>query len=300
MIAISLDLNYLSKYLNISAERLRLYRSKSLQEIVEAEAAQGNAKAQEYLLSVLQDPEAILRLFKLGNARNRWKILREMNKDDLSYMLQFLETKDLVNGLKFFTQDALMKAIRQMPKKEIVKIVFECYGKKEFLQLVPNAELNKWFESEKVDKKKVKELLKTMPQEALAQMVEAVKGESQEEADRASLLQTINGFNPDQFMDGIKSLKPKFKQHIILQMTQEDPKLWEEFSVKALTKPLELLDKPELIKGMAKLEDEMLAKVVDNLPQDLLSMVVAQIDPEVFANLLSTKYQDLLQQVVSM
>ena len=51
---------------------------------------------------------------------------------------------------------------------------------------------------------------------------------------------------------------------------------------------------------MAKLEDEMLASVVENLPNDLLSMVVAQIDPEVFSELLSTKYQDILKEVVTM
>ena len=100
--------------------------------IIEAEAAQGNAAAQEYLASVLQDPEAILRLFKLGNARNRWKILKGLNQDDLSYLLPFLETKDLVAGLQFFTQDALLKFIREMPKKEITKILFECFHGNKF------------------------------------------------------------------------------------------------------------------------------------------------------------------------
>ena len=83
-------------------------------------------------------------------------------------------------------------------------------------------------------------------------------------------------------------------------MTQEDPKLWEEFSVKTLTKPLELLDKPEVIKGMAKLEDDMLIKVIENLPNDLLSVVVTQIDPEAFADVLSNKYQEILKNVVSL
>ncbi len=300
MIAIQLDLNYLARYFNISAQRLEAYGSKSLQEIMEAEAAQGNTAAQDYLISVLQDPDAILNLFKIGSARNRWKILKEMNKDDLSYLLQFLESKDLVAGLQFFTQDALLKFIREMPKKEITKVLFECYSKEDFIKLVPEAELNKWFESEKVDKKKVFEQLQGLNRDILAQMLEAVTGEPQEDSDRKELLQNLNSLNPEQFLESVQSLKPKFKQQIILNMTQEDPKLWEEFSVKTLTKPLELLDKPEVIKGMAKLEDDMLIKVVENLPNDLLSIVVTQIDPEVFADVLSSKYQEILKNVVSL
>ncbi len=299
MIAIQLDLNYLSRYLNISAQRLQLYGTKSLQEIVEAEALQGNTAAQDYLIKVLKDPNSILQLFQLGNARNRWQILREMNEDDLQYMLQFLESKDLVAGLQFFTQDALLKYIREMPKKEITKVLFECYSKEEFIKLVPESELNKWFESEKVDQKKVFEQLKGMNQQVLAQMVEAITGENQEETSQKDLLGTIENFNPQQFLEAVQSLKPKYKGQIILNMTQEDPDLWEEFSVKTLTKPLELLDKPEVIKGMSKLEDEMLIKVVENLPQDLLSVVITQIDPEVFADVLANDYHEILKNVVS-
>ncbi len=299
MIAIQLDLNYLARYFNISAQRLKAYESKSLREIMEAEAALGNQQAQDYLVTVLKDPDALLRLFRLGNAQNRWKILKEMNQDDLSYLLQFLESKDLVAGLQFFTQDALLKAIREMPKKEITKILFECYSQEEFIQLVPESELNKWFESEKVDKKKVFEQLQGMHQQVLAQMVEAVTGQPQEDTGRKELLMTLGALNPDQFLDAVQSLKPKFKQGLILNMTQEDPKLWEEFSVKTLTKPLELLDKPEVIKGMSKLEDDMLIKVVDNLPKELLAVVITQIDPEVFADVLSNKYHEILKNVVS-
>lgn len=299
MIAIQLDLNYLSRYLNISAQRLQEYGTKSLQEIVEAEALQGNTAAQEYLLKVLKDPNSILELFQLGNARNRWQILREMNEEDLQYMLQFLESKDLVAGLQFFTQDALLKYIREMPKKEITKVLFECYSKEEFIKLVPETDLNKWFESEKVDQKKVFEELKGLNQQVLAQMVEAVTGENQEKTSQKDLLGTIENFNPEQFLEAVQSLKPKYKGQIILNMTQEDPDLWEEFSVKTLTKPLELLDKPEVIKGMSKLEDDMLIKVVENLPQDLLAVVITQIDPDVFADVLANDYHEILKNVVS-
>ncbi len=300
MISIELDLNYLSRYINIDAQRLQAYGSQSLQEIVETEAANGNTAAEDYLISILKDPNAIMRLFKLGSAKNRWKILREMNPDDLSRLLQYLPAKDLANGLQFFTQDALMKYIREMPKKEITKILFECYSKQDFLKLVPESDLNKWFESEKVDPKKLMKEVQSLNKEALMQMVEGVTGKPVDEnTDRKGLLETIEQLNPKQFTESIQALKPKYKRQIIMNMCEEDPKLWEEFSVKTLTKPLELLDKSELIKGMGKLDEDMLIKVIDNLPQDLMAVVVTQIDPEVFAQLLSTDFADLLKNVVS-
>lgn len=300
MLAIQLDLNYLQTYLGISAQRIKTYGTKSLEEIVEAEAAQGNTAAQEYLTKILKDPDAILQLFKLGNARNRWKILKELNHNDLQYLMQFLEAKDLVAGLQFFTQDALLQFIQEMPKKEITKVLFECYSPEEFLNLVPEKELNKWFESEKVDQKKVMEQLKGMNQQVLAQMLEAVTGQNQENTGRSELIANIENLNPEQFLEAVQSLKPKFKRQIIMSMTQEDPKLWEEFSARTLTKPLELLDKPDVIKGMAKLEEDTLIKVLDNLPKELLSVVVTQIDPQVFAEVLSKNYQDILKNVVSL
>ena len=65
MIAIQMDLNYLARYLNISAERIQAYRHKSLEEIVELEAEQGNILAQEYLAKTLRDPNSLLKIFNL-------------------------------------------------------------------------------------------------------------------------------------------------------------------------------------------------------------------------------------------
>lgn len=301
MLAVQLDLGYLSKYLGITPQRMEAYGAKTLEEIVEAEAIAGNAAAQEYLMKILNSPDALLEMFQLGNVRNRWMILRELNEDDLADLLPFLEPKELLNGMKFFTQEMLLKFIEEMPKQEITKVLFECYSPEKFLNLVPEKDLNKWFESEKVDKNQVLEKLKGLNEDVLAQMLEAATGRPQDETSgKKDLMQSIERLNPEQFMDAIHSLKPKFKRQIIMSMTQEDPELWQEFSAETLTKPLALLDKPDVIKGMAKLEKDMLVKVAENLPQDLLAVVITQIDPEKFAEALSKNFQDLLMNVVSL
>lgn len=299
MIAIQLDLSYLARYLNISTERMQAYRNKSLEEIVELEAEQGNILAQEYLAKTLRDPNSLLKIFNLIDAQNRWMILKEMNEDDLQDLLPLLESKDLISGLFFFTHDALIKMIEEMPPEEITKVLFQCYSEEEFLALVPEPEMNKWFESEKVDKQKVFEQVKGFNQEILAQMVEAVTGENQEDTSHDDLISTIGNFNPREFLEGVQALKPKNKGQIILNMTQEKPALWEEFGAKTLTRPLEYLEKPDIIKGMVKLEDKMLVKMLENLPKELMAVVTTQIDPEIFSKVLARDFQEVLKNVVS-
>ena len=299
MIAIQLDLNYLSKYLNIDAARLQTYRNKSITEIVETEAKLGNEKAKLFLSKVLNNPNEILKLFKLTNAKNRFKILREMNQDDLIKLLPHLEQKDLLYGLMFFTPDALKKCIKEMPKKEIIKILFKSYSKEKFLKMIPESELNKFFESTKVDPKKVFEQLKGLNRDVLAEMVESITGSSQKDSSQKELLNTLQGLPKKTFINAVQSLKAHHKCAIIKNLTQEKPDLWEEFSVKTLTSPIDKLEKEELIKSMSVLDNKMLINVVDNLPQELLSIVVTQIDPNVFANVLAFQFQNLLKGVVT-
>ena len=105
MIRLDIDLSYLTKNFEIGTQRLNQYGSKSIDEIMEAEAEQGNPRAEKFEQEVLNDPKQLLKLFKLSNARNRYAILSNMNSADLEYIMQFLEPNDLLMGLMFFTKD---------------------------------------------------------------------------------------------------------------------------------------------------------------------------------------------------
>lgn len=299
MLAINLDENYLQTYLGISAQRIQAYGAINLEEIVKAEALAGNEAAQQALIKILNDADSLIELFKLGNANNRLQILKELGQYDLQNMLEYLEKDDLLLGLKFFQKEGLLAMIEDLPEKEVCKIVFKIFPPKQFIKLIPQREINKWFESEKVDQKEVLAQIQGLNQDVLAQMVQAVTGDVKENDNRASLLQTIEGFNKKDFLTSVQSLEPRYKNQIILNMTREKPELWHEFGSKALSKPLERLQKQDICRGMSALKEKTLISIVDNLPQELLSVVMTQINPEVFANLLSDKYQDLLKKVVS-
>lgn len=297
MIELNVDLAYLSKYYEIGTKRISEYSGKSIEDIMKAEAANGNKKAANFDLNVLNDPKELIKVFRLFSAKNRYKILKNMNQSDLRYLMQFLEHKDLVLGLNFFTKDKLVQLMYNLPKDKIAKIMFNKFSPEKFLKMVPEKEMNAFFESTKIDKAQVMETLETFPPEILEGMMENITGQPAKGMGTDKILNTLHNLNPNRFKKAIQSLDKDSKAKLIFKLTQKDPKLFLEFSKDALMYPLKQLDKPELIKNMAVLEPDDLVKMLEELPQDLMSVVVTQIDPEVFADALCNDFQKILEDI---
>ena len=101
MIRLDIDLSYLAKNYQIGTSRINQYTYKSIDEIMEAEAAQGNTQAADFETDVLNNPRELLKLFRLASADNRYRILRNLNTAELINLLQYLEPQDLLMGLMF-------------------------------------------------------------------------------------------------------------------------------------------------------------------------------------------------------
>lgn len=297
MIQLDVDLSYLAQHYEIGTQRINQYGDKSIEDIMKEEAANGNKSASYFDLNVLSNPKELVKLFKLTSARNRYKILRNMSQEDLAYLMQFLETKDLVMGLNFFTKDKLMGLIYQLPKEKITQILFNKFPPQKFLAMIPEREMNYFFESSKIDKDEVMKSLMGMPPEALEVMMENLTGQPAQGMDKKTMLQTVENLPPNKFKKAMQSLDRKSKTKLILDLTEKNPDLFLEFRKEALIFPLQQLDKPELIKNMAVLEPEDLIEMMEELPEDLMAIVVTQIDPEVFADVLCNKFQDVLSEI---
>ena len=64
MIELDIDLSYLTKHFNIGLAQIQQYaKTRSIKEIVKAEAEKGNKAAQNFELEVLRDPKEIAKLF---------------------------------------------------------------------------------------------------------------------------------------------------------------------------------------------------------------------------------------------
>lgn len=303
MIRLDIDLSYLTKNFEIGTQRVNQYGTKSIDEIMEAEAAQGNTKAASFDDKVLRDPKELMKLFKLQSSRNRYAILRNMNSSDLEYLVQFLEPNDLLMGLMFFTKEKILNLIYDLPKNKICSILFNAFSPEQFLKMIPEKELDKFFDSDKLDKNKILDFIKTIPEDKLNKMMEKFlyqdTGKVQEDMNwsKEHVVDFMDKLQPDKFKAALKCFEKEEKMGLILDLTKQDKTLFTEFSKNALTMPLAQLDKGEIVKNMDKLKPEDLMKMVNQLPDELLAVVITQIDPMVFAEVLCKNFQDVLSEI---
>lgn len=303
MIRLDIDLSYLAKHFEIGTQRLNQYGTKSIDEIMEAEAAQGNTKAQNFQKDVVSNPRELVKLFKLADSRNRYAILSQMNSRDLEYIAQFLTPEDLQMGLMFFTKTKIMNLIYDLPKNKICSIIFQAFSVDQFLKMIPEKELNKFFNSDKLDKNKILDFVKTIPPETLNKMLEKYMYQEEGKIQKGlnlsqeEIVKWMDQLKPEQFKKALQCFEREEKQALILNLVQKDNKLLTEFSKNALTYPLKQMDKVDIVKCMDKLEPQDLLKMVNELPDELLAVVVTQIDPLVFAEILSKNFKDIITEI---
>ena len=83
-IVIDSDLTYLVNRLSISEVKIQEYYSDmSAEEIIKAEASQGNQAAIELANELLNNVQLVIELFKLADPNNRYAILSEMTAQQL-------------------------------------------------------------------------------------------------------------------------------------------------------------------------------------------------------------------------
>ena len=262
MIKIDTDMYYIASKLNISTQRVSQYAGKSIDEILEAEAAQGNVQASKFDMEVLGSASELSKVFKLSSAQNRHAILQNLNESDLEDLLPLLDKSDLVFGLKFFTKDKLIKLIGQIPKEQLVKFVFELFSPEEVMQMMPVDQMNKLLVSPDLDKGLVLKYLKNLSPEVLAQMVEAATGQKVKSMDQQDLISQIATLSPGKYKDAMTSIPEQKKREFIFQMAKENPKLYELFDADAYKKIINRKDKPDLIKAANCIDPEELIKMM--------------------------------------
>lgn len=299
-IVIDSNLAYLQTRLNLSAEKLELYQGKSVEEVLEAEAAAGNSLAVELANELLTNVNLLMEIFKLADPNNKFVILMNMNAQQLQDFLPLMDDEDLAQGLMYFTQDKLLKMLEEIPPEQLVNTVLELFSEEEVIQLMPEQQLDKLLTNQNLDKNKVLEHLKSIPPEYVAQMLESVTGESCEGKDSIDMSNEVGKLNHLEYKDALTSLQPTQKQQLTLALTKEDPELYQIFDARAYTNMINAhKQKPELVKAMAVIETDEITKMLEELPNDLLSMVITQIDTEVFADQLMKKNPELIAELVA-
>ena len=298
-IRIDTNLDYLAAKLNIPASRLEEYKDKSIEDILEAEAAAGNQAAVQMAADMFTDVEQLIELFQLADPENKLAILQQMTSSQLEKLIPMLETNDLVEGLNFFTQTGLLDLLKDIPKEELLKTVFQLFSEAQVIEYMPEKELDALLTHEDMDKERVLQAMQFIPEMYLQQILESVTGQ---EADGTSseLINQIAQLGDLDYKNALTNFQPTQKRELTFILTNQENKLYEKFSTDAYTHMINReRDKDETVKAMRVIKPEYLQKMMKELPQDLLSIVITQIDTEKFADALINKFPELLAQLVA-
>lgn len=298
-ISINADLEYLRSRLSIPDSRMNQYRDMSVTDILKAEAAAGNQEAIQLAADMFTDVNQLIELFQLADPENKLVIMQAMTFAQLEKLVPMLETKDLVEGLQYFSQDALLNLLKDIPKEELLKTVFEMFSEVEVIQYMPEKELDKLLIGTDMDKGFLLKELQSIPEVYLQQILESVTGQ-EAEGSSADLVVQIGQLGDLAYKHAITNLEPEQKRQLTFLLTNAENKYYEKFSTDSYLHIINReRDKNDMVKSMEFIKPEHLQKMMSKLPPDLLSIVITQIDTEKFADALINKFPELLAQFVA-
>jgi Mg/Co/Ni transporter MgtE len=275
------------------------YKTKTVDEILKAEAAAGNQEAIKLAADMFTNVDQLIELFQLADPQNKLVIMTEMNSSQLEKLVPMLEQDDLLQGLHYFTQDNLLDLLKEIPKEELLKTVFELFSQTQIIEYMPEKELDGLLTNIDLDKGLLLQNIKFIPDMYLQQILESVTGEEAQGSSSQLILQ-ISQLGDQDYKHALMNLQPAQKKDLTYALVNQENKLFEKFSTDAYTYMINReRDKNELIKAMHVIKPEHLHNMINELPQDLLSVVTTQIDTEKFADALINQFPELLAQFVA-
>lgn len=302
MAPISIDTNLyaLQSKLNITSERMANYANKTVDEIIEAEKAQGNTKATQLEKQLASDPNALVKTYQLDNPGNKFNILQQIPHQKQPELLENLDDDDLRMGLNFFSQEKLLKLVEEYaPIEEVVNAALMAFPLQDVMEMMPDKELNNFIVNKDLDPEFLKKNLEKMDPAIIAAMIETAQGEPVFEEDPKKLLEMLNGLDKDTYQEALIAMNPDAKRLMVMNMYLQDDEVMQLFPAEAYTDMLATLQKEDMMPSMAALQTESLINMNAELPPELMSVVLTQIDPQEFAKILVKQYPNLLTQIVA-
>ena len=299
-ISLNTDQYYLQNQLNISTSRMQNYADMSIDDIIEAEAENGNKAALNYGRELFGSTDELIEAFQLDNPTNKYNIISQMNGDQKSKVLELLEAEDMVMGLNFFTQDKLEEMLNKVSVVESANVALEAFPLAQVIEMIPEEQLEQFFMSPDVKKEAVSAQLGNMDPEILIQMSEGITGEAADMSDISKALSQMSSLPDKQFKETMAAMDPAVQQTIIFQMADQDPDVLLNFSNQTYTDMVSSLQKPDMVKSMIALDNESLQIMTQQLPDDLFAIVATQVDTDELAELLINRCPDLLEKFTSM
>ncbi len=297
-IVIDANMTMFAERLHISSSRMvEEYGLKTIDEIIEAEAAQGNTAAVSYAQEIYNSPEKLIKIFRLADVENKFVLIKNMDSRTREDILPMLEPEDLVMGLYFFNKDSLLKMLSEVDSEELVNVVLDALPFQDIIKLIPEEDLAEFFQSKDIDKYVIENEFKNMPHEVMQKFIEGLTGMAYGKVDDPEgIIKDIINLPEDKFRNFMSQIDPDVQRQLVFQITKKDEKYLQIFSNEMYVEMLDnQLMKNEIVPSMIMLQKESLVNMITVLPEDLMSVVASQIDTEKFVNYLMQGHLDLLK-----
>ena len=298
-VVLDTNMKLFAERMNISSSRMiQDYGLKTVDEIIEAEAAQGNTQAINYARELYNSPEKLIKVFKLNDVENKFVILHNMDESTREKILPLLDKEDIVMGLYFFTKDKLLEMLMDVDIEELVNVMINTFPLEEIVMMFTEDDLAQFFQHDELEKYDVIEQLKDLPPEVMIKFVEGVTGQPSDETNPMDLINSIEQMPLDQYRDFMSAIDPDVQRQLTFQLTKQKPEYLQLFENNTYVDMLSTLMKQDMVKPMVFLEKETLIDMVSILPPDLLSIVTAQVDSKDFAEFILDGHMDLLEGIM--
>lgn len=299
MIELDIDLSYLAKYFDIGSRNISELQNKTINEIIKEQSDGSKSVANKIARELLRNPRNIYKLFKLTNPNNRYLLLSHMDKDDLKYILQFLDIKELMLGMGMFTKEMLLECMLFLSPESLAKISMEQMDIDKFMKNMPEEYLDKFFESDKIDPDVYEKALQNIPEHKLQKMMAQYSKKDCSNMKKEEVISKLTSLSGDELKNSMKSFDLDSKRLLAANIVKEKNELLQEFPPEAFIYSMKDLDKSKIIESMEVLDFKDFSKMFDKMPKELLAVVATQINPEIFAVLLGNHFDDLLGRVVT-
>ena len=209
-IVIDANMAMFAERLHISSSRMvQEYGLKTIDEIIEAEAAQGNMHAVTYAREMYNSPEKLIKIFRLTDVENKFVLLQSMDTKTRQEVLPLLNKEDLVMGLYFFNQDKLLEMLKEVDIEELINVVLDAFPFDQIILMIPEEDMAKFFQSKELEKYVIANELKSLPHEVMVSFIEGLTGQAFDKVDDPEgIINNIIALPEDKFKEFMSQIDP--------------------------------------------------------------------------------------------
>lgn len=264
----------------------------------------GGATANTRKPPVGLNPEITLELYEiiklLDIGQNKLTILRLLRRSDWIKLLYLLPKELLINGLRLFSKEKLLRLIMSLPKEFLIKMMLFLFTIDELIAKMPTSELMRILRSPKLNNRALVRGLQQMNMEFIYLLLYRIYGDSNYAAMKpCDLWQLFMHTNKSRMMEAFKTLSFKALTPFATRFVKEDPELLMLISDEFIFKIFDRMTKPTLMTACIILPEDLLIKMLTQLPDNFLVQVAAQIDDKAFIEYLIFSQPQFLQSLAA-